>query len=247
VFLDATYCKARVNRRVVSQAVAVATGVSADGRREVLGFDVGDSEDGAFWTAFLRSLKARGLTGVQLVVSDAHEGLKAAIGAVLLGASWQRCKVHFLRNVLAAVPKGSAEMVLAAIRTIFAQPDAAHVHEQFDVIAVMLGRQLPKVEAMLRDAQPDLLAFTAFPQAHWKKIWSTNPLERLNKEIKRRTDVVGVFPNPDALLRLAGAVLVEAHDEWQVSDRRYLSEASMALLTPDNTGKEVVSPALLTA
>jgi transposase-like protein len=246
VFLDATYCKARVNRRVVSQAVVVATGVSADGRREVLGFDVGDSEDGAFWTAFLRSLKARGLTGVQLVVSDAHEGLKAAIGAVLLGASWQRCKVHFLRNVLAAVPKGSAEMVLAAIRTIFAQPDAAHVHEQFEVIAVMLGRQLPKVEAMLRDAREDLLAFTAFPQAHWKKIWSTNPLERLNKEIKRRTDVVGVFPNPDALLRLAGAVLVEAHDEWQVSDRRYLSEASMALLDDKNT-EEVVSPALLTA
>jgi transposase-like protein len=246
VFLDATYCKARVNRRVVSQAVVVATGVSADGRREVLGFDVGDSEDGAFWTAFLRSLKARGLTGVQLVVSDAHEGLKTAIGAVLLGASWQRCKVHFLRNVLAAVPKGSAEMVLAAIRTIFAQPDAPHVHEQFDVIAVMLGRQLPKVEAMLRDARTDLLAFTAFPQAHWKKVWSTNPLERLNKEIKRRTDVVGVFPNPDALLRLAGAVLVEAHDEWQVSDRRYLSEASMALLDDKNT-KEVATPELLTA
>jgi len=236
VFLDATYCKARVNRRVVSQAVVVATGVRGDGWREVLGFAVGDSEDGAFWTAFLRTLKARGLTGVQLVISDAHQGLKTAIAAVLLGASWQRCRVHFMRNVLAQVPKGNAEMVAAAIRTIFAQPDAAHVREQLDVIAGMLGRQLSKVETMLRDAADDLLAFTAFPPSHWKKIWSTNPLERLNKEIKRRTDVVGVFPNPDALLRLAGAVLVEAHDEWQTGDRRYLAEGSMALLaTPPTT------------
>lgn len=231
VFLDATYCKARVNRRVVSQAIVVATGVRADGWREVLGFAVGDSEDGAFWTAFLRSLKARGLGGVQLVISDAHTGLKQAIAAVLLGAAWQRCRVHFLRNVLAQVPKGNAEMVAAAIRTIFAQPDAAHVREQLDVIAGMLGRQLPKVETMLRDAAHDLLAFTGFPPSHWKKIWSTNPLERLNKEIKRRTDVVGVFPNPEALLRLAGAVLVEAHDEWQTSDRRYLAEGSMAQIS----------------
>jgi putative transposase len=230
VFLDATYCKARVNHRVVSQAVVIATGVRADGWREVLGFAVGDSEDGAFWTAFLRSLKARGLGGVQLVISDAHTGLKQAISAVLLGTSWQRCRVHFLRNILAQVPKGSAEMVAAAIRTIFAQPDAAHVREQLGVIATMLGRQSAKVETMLRDATEDLLAFTSFPTAHWKKIWSTNPLERLNKEVKRRTDVVGVFPNPEALLRLAGAVLVEAHDEWQATDRRYLSEATMALL-----------------
>ena len=231
VFLDATYCKARVNRRVVSQAVVIATGVTADGRREVLGFDVGDSEDGAFWTAFLRGLKARGLAGTQLVISDAHAGLKAAIGSVLIGAAWQRCRVHFMRNVLAQVPKGNQEMVAAAIRTIFAQPDAEHVTEQFEVIATMLGRQLPKVEQMLRDAHDDLLAFAGFPASHWKKIWSTNPLERLNKEVKRRTDVVGVFPNPAALLRLAGAVLVEAHDEWQVTaDRRYLSERSMALI-----------------
>jgi transposase-like protein len=246
VFLDATYCKARVNRRVVSQAVVIATGVTADGRREVLGFDVGDSEDGAFWTGFLRSLKARGLGGVQLVISDAHQGLQQAIGAVMIGASWQRCRVHFLRNVLAQVPKGSAEMVAAAIRTVFAQPDAEHVSDQFDTIATMLGRQLPKVEQMMHDAQADLLAFTGFPVAHWKKIWSTNPLERLNKEVKRRTDVVGVFPNPEALLRLAGAVLVEAHDEWQVSERRYLSEHTMTLLT-DNTAKEVAPPALMTA
>jgi putative transposase len=248
VFLDATYCKARVNRRVVSQAVVIATGVRADGWREVLGFAVGDSEDGAFWTAFLRSLKARGLGGVQLVISDAHTGLKQAIAAVLIGAAWQRCRVHFLRNVLAQVPKGSAEMVAAAIRTIFAQPKAEMVRDQLGVIAGMLGRQAPKVEAMLRDAAEDLLAFTSFPPGHWKKIWSTNPLERLNKEVKRRTDVVGVFPNPEALLRLAGAVLVEAHDEWQATDRRYLAEATMALLTTPTPSQEgVATPELMTA
>lgn len=245
VFLDATYCKARVNRRVVSQAVVVATAVRADGNREVLGFDVGDSEDGAFWTAFLRSLKARGLHGVQLVISDAHEGLKVAIGSVFAGASWQRCRVHFLRNVLTRVPKGNAEMVAAAIRTIFAQPDAEHVHSQLDMIATMLGRQFPAVEVMLTDAKQDLLAFTSFPVTHWKKIWSTNPLERVNKEIKRRTDVVGVFPNPPALLRLAGAVLVEIHDEWAVTDRRYLSEGSMKAIT--TTTKEVAPTTALTA
>jgi putative transposase len=247
VFLDATYCKARVNRRVVSQAVVIATAVRADGWREVLGFAVGDSEDGAFWTAFLRSLKARGLGGVQLVISDAHTGLKQAINAVFIGAAWQRCRVHFLRNVLAQVPKGSSEMVAAAIRTIFAQPKADMVHDQLGVIAGMLGRQSSKVEAMLRDATEDLLAFTSFPPGHWKKIWSTNPLERLNKEVKRRTDVVGVFPNPEALLRLAGAVLVEAHDEWQTTDRRYLSEATMALLITPPNQEGVATPELMTA
>ena len=248
VFLDATYCKARVNHRVVSQAVVVATGVAADGHREVLGFDVGDSEDGAFQAAFLRSLKARGLHGVQLVISDSHAGLKTAISSVLLGAAWQRCRVHFLRNVLAQVPKGSAEMVAATIRTIFAQPSPAAVREQLNVIAGMLGRQFPKVEAMLHDAADDITAFAGFPLGHWKKIWPANPLERPNKEIKRRTDVVGVFPNPEALLRLAGAVLVEAHDEWQVGERRYLSEGSMALLAVQpSEPKEVATPALLTA
>jgi len=248
VFLDATYCKARVNRRVVSQAVVVGTGVAADGRREVLGFAVGDSEDGAFWTQFLRSLKARGLAGVQLVIADAHLGLRHAVAAVFAGASVQRCRVHFLRNVLSRVPKGSAEMVAAAVRTIFAQPDAAHVREQLGVIAGMLGRQFPTVGEMLREAEPELLAFAAFPVGHWRKIWSTNPLERLNKEIKRRTDVVGVFPNPAALLRLAGAVLVEAHDEWQVSDRRYLSEGSMAILNANaTTDTGVAQPELVPA
>jgi putative transposase len=184
---------------------------------------------------------------VQLVISDAHTGLKTAVGSVLLGAGWQRCRVHFLRNLLAQVPKGSAEMVAAAIRTVFAQPDASNVRAQLEVIAGMLGRQFPKVETMLRKAADDITAFAEFPTAHWKKIWSTNPLERVNKEIKRRTDVVGVFPNPAALLRLAGAVLAEIHDEWQVSDRRYLSEASMAQLTdptPEPT-KKVAPPALI--
>ena len=150
-----------------------------------------------------------------------------------------------MRNVLAVVPKGNQEMVAAAIRTIFAQPDAEHVTEQFEVIATMLGRQLPKVEQMLRGAHDDLLAFTGFPAAHWKKIWSTNPLERVNKEIKRRTDVVGVFPNPQALLRLAGCVLIEVHDEWQIAERRYLSEGSMALIDAQPDEQEVVTPELV--
>ena len=235
VFLDATYCKARVNHRVVSQAVVVAVGVAADGRREVLGFDVGDSENEAFWTEFLRSLKIRGLGGVKLVITDAHTGLKKAISTVFQGASWQRCRVHFMRNVLSIVPKGSQDMVASIIRTIFAQPDAAHVNAQFDEVVRMLARSHPKVAAMLADARADLLAFAGFPQRHWRQIWSTNPLERVNKEIKRRTDVVGVFPNPAALLRLAGAVLVEQHDEWEAGDRRYFSEASMLELTTITT------------
>jgi transposase-like protein len=163
---------------------------------------------------------------------------------------FESLRLHFLRNVLAQVPKGHAEMVAAAVRTIFAQPSPVHVRDQLEVIATMLGRQFPKVEAMLRDAADDITAFASFPVSHWKKIWSTNPLERVNKEIKRRTDVVGVFPNPPALLRLAGAVLVETHDEWQVSERRYLSEGSMArplLATPGPDPKEVATPALLTA
>jgi putative transposase len=240
VFLDATYLKARVDGRVVSRAVVIATGVTVDGGREVLGLDVGDSEDGAFWTAFLRSLKARGLAGVQLVVSDAHTGLKGAIAAVMAGAAWQRCRVHFLRNVLARVPKGSAEMVAAAIRTIFAQPTGAEVIDQVDKVAAMLASKFPAVAAMLADAREDLTAFASFPSAHWTKLWSTNPLERVNKEIKRRTNVVGIFPDDAAVLRLAGAVLIETHDEWQVAERRYLSEGSMALLAP--TGEDGSRP-----
>jgi transposase-like protein len=234
VFVDATYVKGRVRGRVVSRAVVIATGVTATGDREVLGIDVGDSEDGAFWTAFLKGLRARGLTGVQLVISDHHLGLKQAIGAVFIGAAWQRCRVHFMRNVLAKVPKASTEMVAAAIRTIFAQPDAAHVRGQLDEVARMLESQFPDVAAMLRDVAEDLLAFTGFPVAHWRKIWSTNPLERINGEIKRRTNVVGIFPNDASIVRLVTAVLVETHDEWAVAERRYLSEESMAKIGQPN-------------
>ena len=236
VFLDATYVKAHAGASVVSKAIVIATGVTATGDREVLGLAVGDSEDGAFWTAFARSLRARGLDGVRLVISDAHQGLKGAIAAVFLGAAWQRCRVHFLRNVLARIPRGRAEMVLALIRTIWAQPDPAAVREQLDAVADKLGTGFPVVAAMLREAREDVTAFAAFPFAHWKKIWSTNPLERVNKEIKRRSDVVGIFPNEAAVLRLAGAVLLEVHDEWAIAERRYLAEGSMALLdrTPDD-------------
>ena len=232
VFLDATYCKVRIGQRVVSQAVVIATGVSGDGRREVLGCAVGDSETETFWTEFLRDLRDRGLHGVQLVISDAHTGLVKAVGAVLQGSAWQRCRVHFMRNVLAKVNKANAEMVAATIRTIFAQPGPKEVRAQVDLVADMLAEQFPAVAELLRDAKADVTAFADFPLAHWHKIWSTNPLERLNREVKRRSDVVGIFPNPAALLRLSACVLIEAHDEWQDQDRRYLSEESMALLNP---------------
>jgi putative transposase len=230
VFLDATYLKGRVDHQVVSRAVVVATGVSMDGNREVLGCAVGHSEDGAFWTEFLRSLRVRGLKGVRLVISDQHLRLKNAIEAVMVGSAWQRCRVHFMRNVLARVKRTNTHMVIAAIQTIFAQPDAASVREQFDRIVTTLEGQFPDVATMLTDAKEDLLAFAAFPEAHWRKVWSSNPLERLHREIKRRTDVVGVFPNDQAVERLVTAVVVETHDEWQVAERRYLSETSMAQL-----------------
>jgi putative transposase len=230
VFADATYIKGRVNGRVVSRAVVIATGVTRTGDREVLGVAVGDSEDGAFWTAFLQGLRARGLGGVQLVISDHHLGLKAAIASVFIGAAWQRCRVHFMRNVLARVPKASAEMVAAAVRTIFAQPDATHVRSQLGEVVRMLEDRFPDIADMLTDAAEDLLAFTSFPQAHWRKVWSTNPLERVNGEIKRRTNVVGIFPNDASVARLVTAVVLETHDEWAVAERRYLSEESMAKL-----------------
>ena len=193
-------------------------------------------------TSLKKDARARGLAGVRLVISDAHEGSKAAIGAVLLGSAWQRCRVHFLRNVLARIPKGSAEMVLAAIRTVFAQPDAQAVSEQLDEIVTRLEPRFPVAAAMLAAAKTDVTAFSAFPVGHWRKIWSTNPLERVNKEVKRRTDVIGIFPNEAAVTRLAGAVLLEIHDEWAIAERRYLSEGSMARLDPagdDGSTKEV--------
>ena len=230
---DATYVKARVGGRVVSRAVVVATGVGQDDGREVLGVSIGDSEDAALWTEFLQSLRERGLHGVQLVISDSHLGLKAAIAKVFPRASEERCRVHFMRNVLVKVPKNHQQMVAAMIRTIFAQPDADHVERQLKEIAATLTRQLPIVNEMLLDAVEDITAVRHFPPNHWQKIWSTNSLERLNAEIKRRTNVVGIFPNDAAALRLITAVCVEQHDEWSVSERRYLSQESMDQLKND--------------
>jgi len=239
LYLDATYLKVRLHGRVTSQAVVIATGVSIDGRREILGHAVGDAETEPFWTEFLRGLRDRGLAvaaegrlGVQLVVSDAHRGLTAAIGQVLAGAAWQRCRVHFMRNLLTKIPRTQTGMVAAVVRTIFAQPTPAQVRDQVDVVAVQLADKFGGAAEMLLDAKADLTAFADFPQPHWVKVWSNNPIERLNREIKRRTDVVGIFPNPAAVDRLVGAILIEAHDEWQAAERRYLSEASMAALIP---------------
>jgi transposase-like protein len=226
LWLDAVYLKARQNGRIVSRALVIAIGVRESGEREVLGFDVGGSEEAAFWQAFLRELKQRGLEGVRLVISDAHEGLKAAIRQVFNGASWQRCRVHFMRNLLAHIPQGDKSMVAAAVRTIFAQPDRQAASEQLTVVVESLEKRWPKAAQLLTAAEDDILAYMAFPKEHWARIYSTNPLERLNKEIRRRTDVVGVFPNDEAVLRLAGTVLIEVSDEWQV-ERRYFSHESM--------------------
>jgi transposase-like protein len=227
VWLDATFVKARVAGRVISQAVVIAIGATAEGQREVLDLDAGPSEDGAFWLAFLRSLVARGLSGVQLVISDAHEGLKGAIASVLAGASWQRCRVHFVRNALAQVPKREAGFVGSSIRLAFGQLDAATTHEQWRRVADGFRLHYPRLATLMDEAEADVLAYLPFPHEHWHQIWSNNPLERLNKEVKRRTDVVGIFPNQEAIIRLVGVVLAEQHDEWQVC-RRYLSAGSMA-------------------
>ena len=229
LWLDATFLKGRDGERVVTMAAVVAVGLNAAGRREVLGFDVGPSEDGAFWQGFLRSLVGRGLRGVELVVSDAHEGLKGAIAAVVHGAAWQRCRVHFVRNALALVPRGVQAMVAASIRTGFAQPTAKAAREQWRQVADGFRTQFPRLASLMDDAEAEVLAYLAFPREHWRQIWSTNPLERLNREIKRRTDVVGIFPTTGAVLRLVGALLSEQHDEWQVG-RRYLSAESLAEL-----------------
>jgi transposase-like protein len=200
----------------------VAVGVNEDGRREVLGLEVVTGEDGAGWLAFLRGLKARGLRGVELVISDAHSGLKDAIASVLRGAAWQRCRTHFMRNLLTKVPKAATGVVASLVRSIFAQPDAESVRTQLARTVEQLAPRHPQASAMLVGAAEELLAFTAFPKKHWKQIWSNNPQERLNREIRRRTDVVGIFPNRDSIIRLVGAVLGEIHDEWAVV-RRYLT------------------------
>ena len=234
VYLDATYLHVRnapgKGGQVVSMAVVVATGVTATGEREILGLDVGDSEDEVFWRSFLLSLKQRGLAGVQLVISDQHSGLVKALKRAFQGAAHQRCRVHFARNLLAHVPKGQADYVAAAFRMIFAQPTAEDVHAAWDKTRDELTARFPKLGPLMDEAKAEVLAFTAFPREHWRKIWSTNPLERVNKEIKRRARVVGIFPNAAAVIRLVGAVLIDMHDEWIAGDRRYLSEGSMAKL-----------------
>ncbi|MDA8373160.1 MAG: IS256 family transposase [Actinomycetota bacterium] len=228
VILDATYLHVREDHKVVSKAVVIATGINASGGREVLGMAVGDSEEEAFWGPFLSGLRARGLSGVQLVISDQHAGLVAAIRRHLQGAAHQRCRVHAARNLLTHVPKASQEMVAAAFRTIFAQAGPEEVSAQWDVVRDSLASKFDKAAKLMDGAKEEVLAFSAFPREHWRQIWSTNSLERLNKELKRRCRVVGIFPNEASVMRLAGSVLIDAHDEWQASERRYFSLESMA-------------------
>jgi putative transposase len=238
VWLDATFPKVREGGRVQSMAFVIAIGVKATGEREVLGFDLGTSEDGSFWLAFLRSLVARGLRGVKLAISDAHEGLRAAIETTLVGATWQRCRVHVMRNVLSQVPKSSQAMVSSIVRTIFAQPTQKAAKEQLALVVEQLKGRFPKAMNVLKQAEEDVLAYMAFPREHWRQICSTNPLERLNREIRRRMDVVGIFPNRDSVIRLVGTILQEQHDEWSIG-RRYFSLESMAKLTGN---KELLAP-----
>ena len=253
VAADALVLKVREGGRVVNVHTLVATGVNGDGHREILGVQVTSAEDGAGWLAFLRDLTARGLTGVRLVTSDAHRGLVEAIGATLPGASWQRCRTHYAANLMAATPKSSWPWVRALLHSVYDQPDAASVHAQFDRVLDAVAEKLPRVAEHLDTARADVLAFTSFPREVWRQIWSNNPQERLNREIRRRTDVVGIFPDRDAIIRLVGAVLAEQHDEW-AEGRRYLG---LDVLTrarlnsvPDpgtETSKEVSSPTAVPA
>ncbi len=230
VWLDAKVEKVRQDGRIVSMALLVAIAVNERGEREVLGCEVGSAETGALWTGFLRSLVARGLSGVLLVTSDAHVGLREAIANTLIGATWQRCRTHTMRDVLAHVPKGAQGLIAAYARTIFLQPDAPSAHEQLGQVAAQLASRFPKAADVLLRAEVDVLAYTSVPREHWSKVWSTNPLERLNRELARRTDVVGIFPNRESLIRLAGALLAEQHDEWLTADKRYLPQASLVRL-----------------
>jgi putative transposase len=229
VWLDAKAVRVRYDGRVVHMAAVVAIGVRQDGSREVLGFNVGASETYEFWAEFLRQLVGRGLRGVRLVISDAHEGLRRAISEILAGASWQRSRVHFMRNVLQKLPRHAQGPIAALVRTIFAQPDRAAAGRQLDQVCATLQRRFPQVAHMLQEAAEEVLTYMHFPPEHWRQIHSTNPLERLNRELARRFDVVGIFPNPQAVLRLLGAVLEELHEDWMVS-RRYFSQQSMRKL-----------------
>ena len=232
LWIDATYVKQRQAGRIVSVAVIIAVGANADGRREVLGMTVGPSEAETFWTAFLRSLARRGLRGVKLVISDAHEGIKAAVSKVL-SCTWQRCRVHFMRNVLAHAGKSGRRVVSAFVGTAFAQEDAASARDQWRRVADQLRPKLPRLSGFLDDAETDVLAYMTFPPAHRLKLHSTNSLERLNGEIKRRTEVVGIFPNEAAVIRLVGAILLEQNDEWAVQRARYMTLETLAPLSDD--------------
>jgi len=232
IWLDATYVKVRQNGRIISVAVIIAVGVNTDGRREVLGMTIGASEAETFWTDFLRALTRRGLRGVKLVISDAHEGLKGAI-AKILNATWQRCRVHFMRNALAHAGKSGRRVVSAFIATAFAQDDADAARSQWRQVADQLKPKLPKLSTLMHEAEADVLAYMSFPREHRTKLHSTNPLERVNGEIKRRTEVVGIFPNEDAIVRLVGAILLETNDEWAVQRSRYMSLETIAPLSDD--------------
>jgi transposase-like protein len=242
LMLDATFEKVRENGRVISMAVLIATGVKATGEREVVGVDVGPAEDLEFWRAFLRQLVSRGLSGVRLVTSDSHLGLKQAVAEILVGATWQRCRVHFMRNALATVPKLAQQMVAATLRTIFAQADADSARDTVERVCRLFEKRYPQLVACLRDAETDVLAYYGFPVEHRRQIWSTNSLERLNREVGRRCEVVGIFPNRAALLRLAGAVLEEQNDEWAVGRRYFSTESMNKLFQPSN--EEVVKALL---
>jgi putative transposase len=242
LFLDATFEKVREDGRVISMAVLIAVGVRSSGEREVVGVDVGPAEDHEFWLQFLRQLVSRGLAGVRLVISDSHLGLKQAVAQVFVGASWQRCRVHFMRNALATVPKVAQQMVAATLRTVFAQPDHASAHETIERICRLFEKRYPQLVKVVQEAEVDVLAFYSFPLEHRRQIWSTNSLERLNKEVSRRCDVVGIFPNRSSLLRLVGAVLEEQNDEWAVGRRYFSTESMNKLLQPSN--EEVVKALL---
>jgi putative transposase len=248
VAADALVLKVREAGRVVNVHALIAVGVNAEGYREILGIDVSTAEDGAGWLAFWRSLTARGLSGVKLVTSDAHAGLVAAIGATLPGAAWQRCRTHYTTNLMAVTPKSSWPWVRTLLHSVFDQPDAESVASQYDRIIDALADKLPQVADHLEAARPDLLAFTTFPKQIWRQIWSNNPQERLNKEIRRRTDVVGIFPDRTALIRLVGAVLAEQHDEWAES-RRYLGLDVLSKSRTDHNPatEQEDTPAALTA
>ena len=231
LWIDATYVKVREGGRIISVAVIIAVGANADGRREVLGMAVGPSEAEPFWSKFLRSLTERGLRGVKLVISDSHEGLKKAARKVL-SATWQRCSVHFMRNALANVEPKHRGMIAAAIRTAFAQETEKEGHAEWKAVADRLRQRFPRVAAAMDEAEHDVLAYMSFHKSHWNQIRSTNPLERLNREIKRRTNVASIFPNEKAIVRLVGAMLLEQNDEWAVT-RRYMSLETMAGLCDD--------------